>query len=315
MATAPAVSVVIPTKNRARFVARALDAVLGQRGVNVEAIVVDDGSDDDAPALIAERAGRDERVRVVRHEASEGVARARNDGIAVARADWVAFLDDDDLWSPDKLRLQLSVAVATGAGFVYGRVVEVDERLMPLRCMVLTDPVTLRHDLFGENAIPSPSVVLARTSIVRASGCFDEGLRVLADWDLWIRLAAETRAACCPDVVAAYVRHPGSMLTTERDRMTAEFSRMQEKHAGAATEAGAEFGDRFSVRFRARGLLDRDERWAAARAYLQYGISTRRPAYAARAAGALVSPALQGRAHQLSRRLVPSPEWLRPHPR
>src|SRR3954447_24585483 len=90
------VSVVIPTRNRADRLPLTLAGVLAQREIELEVVIVDDGSDPDAAAAYRKLEG--DRVRVLRHERSRGAARARNSGIEAARGEWVAFLDDDDLW-------------------------------------------------------------------------------------------------------------------------------------------------------------------------------------------------------------------------
>ena len=97
----PEISVVIPTRNRRRLFALALASVLDQRGVRLEVIVVDEASTDDTAAMV--HAIADPRVHVVRHDVPLGMTAARNRGIAAATGEWIAFLDDDDIWVPDKL--------------------------------------------------------------------------------------------------------------------------------------------------------------------------------------------------------------------
>ena len=112
----PRVSVVIPTRNRAGMIAAAVGEALGQVGVEVEAIVVDDASTDataDALAAIA-----DPRLRIVRRSERGRLAAARNSGIEAARGEWVAFLDDDDLWSPDSSAFLLPVRDEAGGTHV-----------------------------------------------------------------------------------------------------------------------------------------------------------------------------------------------------
>ena len=124
---------VVPTHNRWNHLRRAaLPAALGQREVELELIVVDDGSADETPRGLAEVA--DPRLRVLRNDVAQGVAGARNRGVAAASAPWVAFLDDDDLWSPWKLRRQLdAVGAVEGAGFAYAAAVFLDGAGAPLR--------------------------------------------------------------------------------------------------------------------------------------------------------------------------------------
>lgn len=96
----PLVSVVIPTRNRLTLLAQTLHTVLAQQ-VELEVIVVDEGSSDLTPGWLASRG--DPRVRTIRHDEPRGLPAARNAGAALARGRWVAFVDEDDLWLPDKL--------------------------------------------------------------------------------------------------------------------------------------------------------------------------------------------------------------------
>src|ERR671935_95170 len=126
MASAPEVTVVVPTHSRWDLLSTAaLPASLGQEDVDLEVVVVDDGSTD----ATAESLARidDPRLRVVRHDRPRGVAQARNAGIAAARGEWIALLDDDDLWAPWKLRAQLDAAAAERAVFAYGGAAAVAE--------------------------------------------------------------------------------------------------------------------------------------------------------------------------------------------
>lgn len=94
-------SVIIPTRNRASLVVDAVSSALNQEGVNVEVIVVDDGSVDDTPAVLSAIA--DARVTVIRRSSDHGEPNARNAGVAAASHEWIAFLDDDDRWASAKL--------------------------------------------------------------------------------------------------------------------------------------------------------------------------------------------------------------------
>src|SRR4029450_6793943 len=102
--------------------AAAVGTLGGQRNVALETIVVDDGSTDDTPSVLRSLG---DRIRVVRHDRSQGVSAARNRGIAEARGEWVAFLDDDDLWAPDKLALQLDSLRREGTNWAYAGAVDI----------------------------------------------------------------------------------------------------------------------------------------------------------------------------------------------
>lgn len=110
-AEAPLISVIIPTYNVGEFIGETLRSVLGQAGVrNFEVLLVDDRSTDDSVAQAQAAAGGDPRLRVLHNTGPQGAAGARNHGLTHAKGEWVAFLDGDDLWMPDNLRLKLAAA-------------------------------------------------------------------------------------------------------------------------------------------------------------------------------------------------------------
>jgi glycosyltransferase involved in cell wall biosynthesis len=101
------VSVIIPTYNRASTLARAIESVLKQTYGNLELIVVDDSSNDETSGVVSGIA--DERIKYIKFSKNKGVAAARNAGIKESCGDYIAFLDSDDQWLPDKLKLSLEV--------------------------------------------------------------------------------------------------------------------------------------------------------------------------------------------------------------
>ena len=213
MALDPEVSVVIPTRDRCRLLfAHALPSALEQEDVDLEVVVVDDGSEDGTWARLA--AVADPRVRVVRQQPSRGTAAARNAGIDTARGEWIAFLDDDDLWSPRKLRTQLD-AVGS-AGWVYAGAIVVDETLAPTDTLPLVEPADLAGSLrHGNVLVGGGSSVVVRRELLSEVGRFDEALPLGQDWDLWLRLAAHP-AAACPGVLVATLEHPGRSALRHR---------------------------------------------------------------------------------------------------
>jgi glycosyltransferase involved in cell wall biosynthesis len=190
------VTVVIPTKDRPHLLALSVGSVLRQVGVDLRVLVVDDGSAVPAGAGLPS----DPRLQVLRHAGPRGVSSARNAGIAAVETRWTAFLDDDDLWSPDKLRRQLEAvrrtsyrwACSSSASFSGTTVLDV---------MDPPDTDDVSQVLLRGNVVSgSASGVLAETALVRAVGGFDEALPSMEDWDLWIRLAQESPLARVPAV-------------------------------------------------------------------------------------------------------------------
>jgi glycosyltransferase involved in cell wall biosynthesis len=286
--SSPEVTVVIPTRDRWTLLASAaLPAALRQEDVDVEVVVVDDGSIDETPERLAELTGP--RVRSVRHSEPRGVARARNAGIAIARGTWLAFLDDDDVWSPYKLRQQLEAAEAAGASFVYGGAAAVAEDRSWLYSLAPTNPALVARVLLSRNVLwGGCSNVVARTKLVREAGGFDEELFQLTDWDLWIRLTQAARAAACPDVVVGCIVHPGSMLLTSEDDVFDELRYLEDKHRRTREASGVRVDRALFRRWVASGHLRAGRRARAARIFLAGAVRDGDPAAIPRGAAALL---------------------------
>jgi glycosyltransferase involved in cell wall biosynthesis len=259
---------------------------LEQEGVDLEVVVVDDGSTDSSPAVLG--SAQDPRVRAFRNETTRGVAAARNRGIRAARGEWIAFLDDDDLWSPHKLRLQLEQAAGASADFTYAAAVRLREPDVVLGIDAAPSPVDFAERMLVMNVLPSgPSNVVARADLVRRIGGFDEALHFTADWDLWIRLGSWGSAAACPDVLVGYVEHEGNMSVSVGDAAIAEFRYLVAKHRSASAAAGASFDIARFMRGVAYGHLRAGRRLQAARTYVR-GAVTGNVGNVARAAAAAV---------------------------
>ncbi len=181
----PLVSVVVPTFNRAAQIGAAVDSVLAQTYPHWELIVVDDGSQDETPLMLS---AYGERIRTIRQE-NRGVSAARNRGILAAAGEFIALLDSDDYWLPDKLAAQVAYF-----------------RQHPALMLCQTEEIWVRngrrvnpktrHRKFAgmifEKTLPlcliSPSAVMLRRSLLDEVGLFDETLPACEDYDLWLRI-------------------------------------------------------------------------------------------------------------------------------
>jgi glycosyltransferase involved in cell wall biosynthesis len=187
------ISVIIPTFNRASFLREAIRSVLDQDyllgkkpGMDYELIVIDDGSTDDTERIARDT---DDRVSYVRRQ-HRGVSAARNAGLNLARGEYIAFLDSDDLWKRQKLRVQMSLMEALAST----RICYTDEIWM--RKGVFVNPKTKHRKYSGwifDKVLPlcllSLSSALFRREVFDVIGGFDESLPVCEDYDLGIRLA------------------------------------------------------------------------------------------------------------------------------
>lgn len=180
------VSVIIPTRNRATMVREAVESVLAQKDAPYELIVVDDGSEDNTPRLLA---AYGDTVRILRREGPGGVSAARNLGIMAARGEWIAFLDSDDLWLPGKLRAQLDyfklqpdmpICQTEEIWIHKGR------RRNPKRYHA--KPSGWCFERLLERCLVSPSAVMLHRSLFDEVGLFDESLPACEDYDMWLRI-------------------------------------------------------------------------------------------------------------------------------
>ena len=321
MSGSPRVSVVIPTRNRWRMLAaHGLASAQAQEDVEIEIVVVDDASDDETPSRLREAAATDDRLRTLRHDVRGGLAAARNTGAAAARAEWLAFLDDDDLWAPQKLRLQLAAVEEAGADWVYGRTVVVDAAKHVIGGHPFPDPASLAELLRGGNHVPGGgSNVLVRAAAFRAAGGFDETLRYFEDWDLWLRLLQLGPPARLDAVVVARVEHGRNMLFRDRADVASDFERLLSKHEPVTQAQRLAIAEWLAHEHVRAGYSRR-----AALLYLRAGLRYRSPGNLVAAAGALAGRpglaaasrllvAATGRTH-LSEALEPTParapDWL-----
>ena len=188
-------SVIIPTYNRASLVRAAVDSALRQSVPPHEVLVCDDGSTDDTLALLRTVFADVPKVKVLSLPHSGLPAATRNAGIAAASGDWLAFLDSDDVWLPEKTARQLAVIQAHPAiGLVCTNAFVarhgVDPHLRPtLLRHVPTGEVTLAR-LLEENVVITSSALVKRTLLVDA-GAFSarQELRAVEDYELWLRMA------------------------------------------------------------------------------------------------------------------------------
>jgi glycosyltransferase involved in cell wall biosynthesis len=290
---------------------QSLSSALGQEGVDLQVIVIDEASSDETPERLASM--DDDRVSFLRHDKPRGPAGARNAGIERAAGEWIAFLDDDDIWAPHKLRAQLGRAAEGGNGISYTSRIEVDDRMAVINTRHAPDPDRLAIRLLSNNVIGSPTSVAIRRDLLDQIGPFDERLPPLEDWDLWIRAATETTAAACDEPLIAYRFHPQNLMTTAAERITRSFELLSAKHAEAAAAAGVEFGSNWFARWDASRELAAGRRLAAARTYLRSAWRARELRDVAGAISALAGGRLERLGRSTEARMSHRPDWLEPY--
>lgn len=219
--TDPLLSVIVPTYNCEAFIGDALDSILSQGHAQMEIVIADDGSTDGTLAVV-ERFGS--RVRVFR-QANRGPAAARNLAVRESRGDYLAFLDGDDLWLPDKLSAQMAYLRANPqTKVVYGNWLvwntQADGRYHAEDLVVPADddPTLIEDENSGwvypklllDSIIHIIAAVIHRSVYERVDG-FDESLRTGSDWDFWLRVAQHFPAVKLQKTVAVYRQNPTSV--------------------------------------------------------------------------------------------------------
>ncbi len=217
----PAVSVLMAAHDGAPWIAQAVASVLGQTAGDLELIVIDDGSDDATPDLLA--TVRDRRLRVERR-AHAGLTRSLNRALGLARAPLVARLDADDWALPERLERQRAFLDAhAGVGLLGTAAREVDAAGRALATVTPPgDDAALRRALIRRNPFVHSSIV-ARRALVERVGGYDERLPVAQDYDLWMRLSPLTRLANLAEPLVVRRRLPGAVsVQRDGDRLRAE---------------------------------------------------------------------------------------------
>ncbi len=217
------VSVVIPAWNAAHLLPRCLESVLAQTLAPREIIVVDDGSRD-ATAEVAANCGY--AVRVIRQE-NRGAAGARNTGIRAAAGKWIAFLDADDRWLPQKMERLIACAAANpDAGVIYSDATVMDDAGRPVgRFLDGKDAASgYIYDRLLRSFFVLPSTAMVRRELIERAGYFAEKVRGVEDMELMLRLARATLFALVPECLVIYERQETSVSRNEA--MMAENSAM-----------------------------------------------------------------------------------------
>ena len=246
---APLVSVVIPTYRHRDLVPATLASVWAQTCTDTEVIVVDDGSPDDTAGALRPLAEAG-RIRYFRQE-NAGQARARNRGIAEARGTFIALLDDDDLWPPDKLEWQVAaLRERPDAVLAYGFAARLSDDLRLSEPDMPSGPV--REAFLRRNYIFSPGQTLIRSDALRQVGGCDASIWGSDDWDLYIRLAALGPFVYQDRNALRYRLHAGN-ASKNAWKMYVNACRVQRKHLGLLPRPGR-FGAWRDCRAFLRGL-------------------------------------------------------------
>jgi len=213
------VTVLTTVYNGARYLDEAIDSIRAEEFTDFEHVIVDDGSTDATPEILARAASRDPRIRLLRNESNRGIAASANRGLAVARGEYIARLDADDISMPGRLAREVAVLETrpdvalvsmnyesmSADGVLIGR----SHRDHP--------SIVVEYLLNFSNALGGHSQVMFRRSAVEAVGGYDETCAAALDSDLWTRIVRHGRIVVLPEIGMRYRVHDQSVTTRSRD--------------------------------------------------------------------------------------------------
>lgn len=212
IAETPLISVVIPAYNAEKYIHNAINSVLNQSYPNIEIIVVNDGSQDHTESTVTQYTNS--KIRII-SQSNGGMSNARNTGVRAATGEFIAFLDADDYWMPEKIQKQFRLLQQNpDLGFCSTQTrVETPEGEFVNEWLCPSIQVSTLHTIFERNAAiaGSASSVLARMDLQNKVGFFDETLKGLEDTDMWMRYSAISGYCCIPETLTVILKRHDSV--------------------------------------------------------------------------------------------------------
>jgi glycosyltransferase involved in cell wall biosynthesis len=222
----PVVSVIIPTYNRSQMLSRAIQSVLMQTFQDFELLVVDDASEDNTEEAV--KGIRDQRIHYIRHEKNKGGSAARNTGIQAALGKYIAFLDSDDEWLPEKLERQIAKinSAAPSVGFVYTGFISISAKTGKMMNRLIPQKAP---NVYSRALEANGSSLLVKKECFEKVGLFDETLASCQDWDMAIRLSRCYGLDFVPEALVKYYFH-GAQLSSSLERKIHGREALMKKH-------------------------------------------------------------------------------------
>ncbi len=235
----PLVSVIMPTYNYARFIGEAIDSVLNQTYKNLELIIIDNYSKDNTEKIVASY--KDDRIKYLKFKNYGVIAASRNYGIKHSRGEYIAFLDSDDMWLPEKLEKQIKIfQVSNEVAMLYTRLKTIEEGIISNKIFPENGKYksgNMFKSIYLRNLIACSSVMVKR-NILDQVGLFntDPNLIAIEDADLWLRIALKKYNIKCTDdlPLLIYRIHSQSVSQgfTQRIKRSIILRKRYRKHAG-----------------------------------------------------------------------------------
>lgn len=210
------ISIIIPCYNAGNYIKKAIDSAINQTYQDFEIIIIDDGSTDNSKQVISQFS--DSRIKYIYQE-NQGVSVARNKGIELSHGEFIAFLDADDIWHPEKLKIQLDFLEKNpDISFVYSNITMIEEstgaKFTKTFNNFKTQKNLIKNLILTPFNTPSPCTVIVKKSCLFESGLFDPKIKNGEDLDLWLRIAMHSNFYCINKSLATAVRKQDGITRT-----------------------------------------------------------------------------------------------------
>ena len=201
------VSIIMPSYNTGRFIAKTIESVLVQSYSDWELIIVDDCSNDNTDDVVTQYLV-DARIRYIKNETNSGAAVSRNRALREAKGKWIAFLDSDDLWEPDKLEKQIAFMENNGYHFSYTNYIEIDEESIPNGKRVTGPKRITKHGMYNYCWMGCLTVMYdsATVGLIQI-----EDIKKNNDYAMWLKVCKIANCYLLDENLARYRKRSGSI--------------------------------------------------------------------------------------------------------
>lgn len=201
------VSIIMPSYNTGRFIKETIESVLKQTHSNWELIIVDDCSTDNTDEIVGQYLA-DKRIRYIKNDTNSGAAVSRNRALREAKGKWIAFLDSDDLWEPDKLQKQISFMRNNGYHFSYTNYIEIDEESKPIGKSLTGPKCITKHGMYNY-CWPGCLTVMYDAETIGLIQIAD--IKKNNDYAMWLKVCKKANCYLLDETLARYRKRSGSI--------------------------------------------------------------------------------------------------------
>lgn len=209
----PLVTVIMPVYNAERYMKQSIDSILAQTYQNWKLLMIDDGSTDSSVKIMHDYCEKDSRIQMIPSTGNQGVASARNKGIIAAEGEYIAFLDSDDLWKPQKLEIQINYMQENNCGFVYSAYEVINEE------NEFQKVITPYWNAVNYKKLLNTNIIACCTAVIKSEYIKDNLMPQLKheDYAAWLNVLKnhQLTAECVPGILASYRLVKGSVSSNK----------------------------------------------------------------------------------------------------